>query len=356
MYSKHTHNTIWTTHTQHHLKYTHTTIWTTHTTPSELHTHTTTEVHTHNTIWTTHTQHHLNYTHTAERIVGISTNFAIGFGSFVDKRQAPFVNVNPARLENPCVGNPNFPNGCQAPYSFRHVISLTPNQTLFNVSLLPSDPSLPSFLLSLLYPFSSLPSLSHPFLPPLSSLFLPPLSFLPPALTSHPSALLPLPPSSLLPPSLSHLPSLCLTPSPPLPLFLPPSKPNRKEYKHRSSLETRILPKEVLTDSCSPLFALRYDVILCVMLRDKFSDVTKNSTDMCTLKTLWLYPLNGWEPGSGYISESGVCWYDMWSSICLLYSWLDGDKSHGNCCFSSPMLDSILLETERWVGLVFAHI
>ena len=31
----------------------------------------------------------------AEAIVGISTNFTIGFGSFVDKCLAPFVNIDP---------------------------------------------------------------------------------------------------------------------------------------------------------------------------------------------------------------------------------------------------------------------
>ena len=72
--------------------------------------------------------------HSAGRIGIISTNFTIGFGSFVDKQLAPYVNVNPARLMNPCIGSPEVPQGCQPPYSYRHVVSLTTNQTLFNVT------------------------------------------------------------------------------------------------------------------------------------------------------------------------------------------------------------------------------
>ena len=85
----------------------------------------------------THTHAHIcthTHMHSAGRIGIISTNFTIGFGSFVDKQLAPYVNVNPARLMNPCIGSPEVPQGCQPPYSYRHVVSLTTNQTLFNVT------------------------------------------------------------------------------------------------------------------------------------------------------------------------------------------------------------------------------
>ena len=97
---------------------------------THTHTHTCTHMH-------THTHAHIcthTHMHSAGRIGIISTNFTIGFGSFVDKQLAPYVNVNPARLMNPCIGSPEVPQGCQPPYSYRHVVSLTTNQTLFNVT------------------------------------------------------------------------------------------------------------------------------------------------------------------------------------------------------------------------------
>lgn len=63
----------------------------------------------------------------AQSIVDISTNFTIGFGSFVDKVLTPYVNLNPFRLDDPC-----FPDGCEAPYSYRHVITLTNDSNTFN--------------------------------------------------------------------------------------------------------------------------------------------------------------------------------------------------------------------------------
>ncbi|XP_064401287.1 integrin beta-1-like [Halichondria panicea] len=63
---------------------------------------------------------------------GISSEFRVGFGSFVDKRVAPFVREGVRFLQNPCVDNSNFPNVCVSTYSYRHHVSLTPNETFFN--------------------------------------------------------------------------------------------------------------------------------------------------------------------------------------------------------------------------------
>ena len=75
----------------------------------------------------------------AASIVGISTNFRIGFGSFVDKRLGPYVNLRPEVQDNPCMGNSQF-SPCVAIYSYKHVVSLTPDENFFNVSLY-SEPS-----------------------------------------------------------------------------------------------------------------------------------------------------------------------------------------------------------------------
>jgi hypothetical protein len=68
-------------------------------------------------------------TQLADRIAIISNNFTVGFGSFVDKRRGSFVNLDPNRLEDPCNG------GCEPPYSFRHVVTLTKNGELFSDSV-----------------------------------------------------------------------------------------------------------------------------------------------------------------------------------------------------------------------------
>ena len=85
-----------------------------------------------------------SFIHAAQRIVGISTNFRIGFGSFVDKRLGPYVNLRPEVQDNPCSGNSQF-SPCVPTYSYRHVVSLTPDENLFNVSFysVSYSPSLP---------------------------------------------------------------------------------------------------------------------------------------------------------------------------------------------------------------------
>ncbi len=70
----------------------------------------------------------------ATTINNISSDFRVGFGSFVDKRVSPFVSENVNFLQNPCFGEPDFPGGCVSTYSYRHHVSLTSNERLFNVS------------------------------------------------------------------------------------------------------------------------------------------------------------------------------------------------------------------------------
>eukprot|EP00731_Ephydatia_muelleri_P004042 Em0002g218a len=74
-------------------------------------------------------------------LYNITSDYRIGFGSFVDKKVSPYVDVTPSRLLDPCG------IGCNAPYSFRHSVSLTSNITLFNVSLLVTRLSAPCFVL-----------------------------------------------------------------------------------------------------------------------------------------------------------------------------------------------------------------
>eukprot|EP00731_Ephydatia_muelleri_P004043 Em0002g219a len=68
-------------------------------------------------------------TNIANTLNNITTDYRIGFGSFVDKKVSPYVDVTPSRLLDPCG------IGCNAPYSFRHSVSLTSNITLFNSRL-----------------------------------------------------------------------------------------------------------------------------------------------------------------------------------------------------------------------------
>nr|CAB38100.1 integrin beta subunit [Suberites domuncula] len=65
----------------------------------------------------------------ATEISGISENFQVGFGSFVDKRLPPFVSLDPVRQNNPC---PGTDPPCVSTYSFRHSVKLTDNDVFFN--------------------------------------------------------------------------------------------------------------------------------------------------------------------------------------------------------------------------------
>ncbi|VEN56395.1 unnamed protein product, partial [Callosobruchus maculatus] len=60
----------------------------------------------------------------AETMRNITTNFKLGFGSFIDKVELPFVSTNEKKLKNPCPG-------CASPYSFKNHLSLTSNYEEF---------------------------------------------------------------------------------------------------------------------------------------------------------------------------------------------------------------------------------
>ncbi|OCT95911.1 integrin beta-7 [Xenopus laevis] len=60
----------------------------------------------------------------------VTKSVHIGFGSFVDKTVLPFVSTVKSKLENPC---PHRGERCQPPFSYRHVLSLTSNLTLFQM-------------------------------------------------------------------------------------------------------------------------------------------------------------------------------------------------------------------------------
>jgi len=60
----------------------------------------------------------------AERMQNITSNFRLGFGSFVDKVVMPYVSTVPANLLEPC-------SGCAAPYGFINAMPLSTNTDLF---------------------------------------------------------------------------------------------------------------------------------------------------------------------------------------------------------------------------------
>ncbi|KAL0201335.1 hypothetical protein M9458_004522, partial [Cirrhinus mrigala] len=51
----------------------------------------------------------------------ITSDFRIGFGSFVEKTVMPYISTTPAKLLNPCT-----------PFSYKNVLSLTSDGTQFN--------------------------------------------------------------------------------------------------------------------------------------------------------------------------------------------------------------------------------
>lgn len=61
----------------------------------------------------------------------LTSNFRLGFGSFVDKNMSPFSYTAPKYQENPCNGYKLFPN-CVPTFGFRHLLSLTDKVDRFN--------------------------------------------------------------------------------------------------------------------------------------------------------------------------------------------------------------------------------
>uniref|UniRef100_A0A3Q2YLE6 Integrin beta n=1 Tax=Hippocampus comes TaxID=109280 RepID=A0A3Q2YLE6_HIPCM len=58
----------------------------------------------------------------------ITSDFRIGFGSFVEKTVMPYISTTPAKLLNPCTGDQN----CTSPFSYKNVLKLTSDGKRFN--------------------------------------------------------------------------------------------------------------------------------------------------------------------------------------------------------------------------------
>ncbi|KAM6986303.1 integrin beta-5 [Aplochiton taeniatus] len=67
----------------------------------------------------------------AEEMGKLTSNFRLGFGSFVDKNLSPFSYTASKYQENPCNGYKLFPN-CVPSFGFRHLLSLTDKVDRFN--------------------------------------------------------------------------------------------------------------------------------------------------------------------------------------------------------------------------------
>uniref|UniRef100_H3D1V2 Integrin beta n=1 Tax=Tetraodon nigroviridis TaxID=99883 RepID=H3D1V2_TETNG len=64
----------------------------------------------------------------------LTSNFRLGFGSFVDKNMSPFSYTAEKYRENPCNGYKPFPN-CVPTFGFRHILPLTDKVDSFNVEV-----------------------------------------------------------------------------------------------------------------------------------------------------------------------------------------------------------------------------
>ncbi|KAG7273304.1 hypothetical protein CRUP_014414 [Coryphaenoides rupestris] len=67
-------------------------------------------------------------THLMREMQEITSDFRIGFGSFVEKTVMPYISTTPARLINPCTSSHN----CTSPFSYKNVLSLTNKGDEFN--------------------------------------------------------------------------------------------------------------------------------------------------------------------------------------------------------------------------------
>ncbi|KAG8546682.1 hypothetical protein GDO81_030033, partial [Engystomops pustulosus] len=73
-------------------------------------------------------------TRLAAEMAKLTSNFRLGFGSFVDKNVSPFSYTAPKYQNNPCTGYKPFPN-CIPSFGFRHVLSLTDKVSNFNTEV-----------------------------------------------------------------------------------------------------------------------------------------------------------------------------------------------------------------------------
>ncbi|XP_056599408.1 LOW QUALITY PROTEIN: integrin beta-1-A-like [Triplophysa dalaica] len=67
-------------------------------------------------------------THLMTEMQKITSDFRIGFGSFVEKTVMPYISTTPAKLLNPCSADQN----CTSPFSYKNVLSLTADGSKFN--------------------------------------------------------------------------------------------------------------------------------------------------------------------------------------------------------------------------------
>ncbi|XP_061092987.1 integrin beta-5 isoform X1 [Conger conger] len=67
----------------------------------------------------------------AQEMKKLTSNFRLGFGSFVDKNMSPFSYTAAKYQSNPCNGYKLFPN-CVPSFGFRHLLSLTDKVDMFN--------------------------------------------------------------------------------------------------------------------------------------------------------------------------------------------------------------------------------
>ncbi|XP_071476927.1 integrin beta-1-like [Diadema antillarum] len=70
----------------------------------------------------------------ASEMKNITSDFRLGFGSFVDKTVMPYVSTVPEKLVAPCTG-------CEAPYGFKNVLPLNGNTDLFSQTVMQQRPS-----------------------------------------------------------------------------------------------------------------------------------------------------------------------------------------------------------------------
>ncbi|XP_075037304.1 integrin beta-5 [Mixophyes fleayi] len=73
-------------------------------------------------------------TRLAAEMAKLTSNFRLGFGTFVDKNLSPFSYAAPKYQNNPCTGYKLFPS-CIPSFGFRHVLSLTDKVGNFNAEV-----------------------------------------------------------------------------------------------------------------------------------------------------------------------------------------------------------------------------
>ncbi|XP_036935724.1 integrin beta-1-like isoform X1 [Acanthopagrus latus] len=64
-----------------------------------------------------------------EEMRNITSDFRMGFGAFVDKTVMPYISTAKDMLRNPCKRTEPWP--CTPPFTYRHILSLTANGSLF---------------------------------------------------------------------------------------------------------------------------------------------------------------------------------------------------------------------------------